>query len=123
MALQLYTLALVYVNGSLLAEEADVSVDRDARAQEVATVAKGFAGLSPGAAITKIDVTNAVPSAGFELNPGAFIKQLAVVELTILAAGQTLTAKGFIPQDTFQHGVSKEASLRFAFIGEPVDWK
>ena len=50
MALQLYTLVGAYVDGALLAEEGTVSIDVDSRAQEVNTVVKGFAGLSPGAA-------------------------------------------------------------------------
>ena len=128
MALQLYTLASVYVNGALLAEEASVGVDRDSRAQEVATVAKGFAGMSLGAATTRITVDNGVPAAAIEMNPGQFFSpggknQLSVVELSIFAAGKTLTTKGFIISDNFTHAVNSEAKIRFTFLGEPSDWQ
>src|ERR1019366_2179867 len=105
MALQLSSLASVYINGKLLTEEASVGVDRDSKAQQVDTVAKGFAGMSPGAAQTMIEVDNGVPAADFELDPGAFILGLQVVEVTVFAAGRTLTVKGFIIKDNFNHAV------------------
>lgn len=126
MALQLYSLAVVLVNGSLLSEETSVRVGRDARAQEVATVVKGFAGLSPGAAFTTIDVENGVPAADFELNPGKFFAvgqgTLQVVELTVFAANRTLSTKGFITKDNFSHAVNSEAKINFSFVGEPANW-
>lgn len=122
MALQLYTLASVYINGQLLSEEARVTVDRETKSQEVATVAKGFAGLSPGAAVTNITVENAVPAVGFEKDMSTIMKQLQVVELTIFAAGSTLTSKGFIISDNFSHAVNSESKLDFKFIGEFATW-
>lgn len=122
MALQLYTLAAIYVNGALLSEESSVGIDRDTNAQQVLTVAKGFAGLSPGAQMTMINVDNAVPSADFELNPDKFMKGLAVVEITVFAAGRTLTTKGFVIKDNFQHAVNSDSKLSFSFIGEPSTW-
>jgi hypothetical protein len=123
MALEIYSLALVEVQGLLLTEEADVSVDRDGRSQEQNTVAKQYAGESPGAGIMRIDVTNAVPSVDFELNPGKFfIGPLVEVQIKIFAAGRTLTTKGFIISDNFRHGVNKEATLMFHARCQLVDW-
>ena len=123
MALEVYTVALCLVDGSLLTQEAQVTINRDSRAQEVNTVAKGFGGLSPGAAIMHIDVENAVPSSDFEINPGKyFVKFLKVVEVTFFAAGRTLTAKGFIPKDDFRHGVNQESKLSFHIVSEIADW-
>jgi len=122
MALQLYTLASIFVDGSLLAEEVSVGIDRNMRVQEVMTVAKGFAGISPGAAMIMITVDNAVPAADFELNPGARMKGLAVVELTVFAAGRTLTSKGFFIEDNFSHAVNSESKLNIKFVGEMADW-
>lgn len=122
MALQLYTLVSCYVDGTLLAEEVSVSIDRNTRAQEVLTVAKGFAGLSPGAAMMMITIDNAVPSADFELNPGPRMKALAVVELTLFAANRTLTTKGFFIEDSLSHAVNSESKLNIKFAGEMADW-
>ena len=62
MTVQLYTLAYVTVENALLTEEASVTVNRATNSQVVNTVAKGYAGESPGAATTEIQVTNAVPA-------------------------------------------------------------
>lgn len=126
MALEVYTLATVYVDGALLTEESSVTVDRDARMQEVNTVAKGFAGMSPGAPIIRIDIENGVPARDFELNPGKYFvnpADIQVVEVTIFAAGRSLTTRGFITKDNFRHAVNAEARLSMNFIGEPADWQ
>ena len=128
MALSLYAQAEVFINGSKLAEEAQVSVERNTNAQVVNTVAKGFAGLATGAPVMNIKITNAVPAVAFELNPGAFMGMpsggsLQVIELTIFAAGQTLTAKGFVLNDNFSHAVNTESKLEMSLMCEPADWK
>jgi hypothetical protein len=122
MSLQLYSLCTVYVDGALLAEEVSVSIDRESRAQEVLTVAKGFAGMSPGAAMMMITIDNAVPAAGFELNAGPAMKGLGVKELTLAMAGQTLTSKGFFVKDATSHAVNSESKLNISFVGEFADW-
>ncbi len=121
--LQLYSKASVYLNGSLLSEESDVTVKRMTGAQVVKTVAKGFSGLSPGAEMLSISVTNAVPSTDFEYNPGSDMKDLNVVEVTIFAAGRTLTSKGFITDDNFAHGAEAQSKLSFEFTGQYADWE
>ena len=86
--LQIYTLAYVTVNGAILTEEASITVHRRTNSNAVNTVAKGYAGESPGAPNCEIQVKNAVPSADFELNPGPFMKALQVVEFGVIAAGR-----------------------------------
>ncbi|KYF87787.1 hypothetical protein BE20_24900 [Sorangium cellulosum] len=120
--LDLYTKAQVYVNSALLAEEASVTIKRSTGAQQVKTVAKGFAGLSPGSPMCEITVSNAVPSADFELDPGQFMKDLEVVEVTIFAAGRTATSKGFITDDNFSHAVDTASKLDFTFVGQFPEW-
>jgi len=122
MALQTYALANVLVNGALLAEHGSVSVNRATNSQAVNTVSKGYAGESPGAANCTISIKNAVPAADFELNPGAFMKALNVVEVTVFVAGRTLTSKGFVIGDAFAHSVNAEATLDISFRGEFADW-
>lgn len=120
---QTYSKAVVYVNGSLLTEESNVTIKRDSGGNAVKTVAKGYAGRSPGAPMTMITVRNAVPAADFELNPGQFINQTGEVEVSVFAAGKTLTVVGFIISDNFQHGVDASAELEFEFEGGPSDWQ
>jgi len=115
--LQQYAIAAIYVNGKLLAEEASVTISRDTKAQVVETVAKGFAGVSPGAAMMTIDVENAVPSADFELNPDNFWSNNGFPTLveTAIFVGQlrVLTTKGFIMKDDFSHSTSSPSKIKF----------
>lgn len=120
--LSLYSKCAVYLNGKLLAEEGKVSIKRTTAAQVIKTVAKGFAGMSPGAAMMEISVTNAVPSADFEVNPGPFEQQLQVVELTFFAASRTLTTKAFITSDSFSHAVDTPSELSFECVAQWTDW-
>lgn len=123
MALQLYTNALIYVDGTLLAEAQQLTVDRETNAQNLLTIAKGFAGLSPGAPMCMISFENAVPSASFELNPGPFMAKLVVKEISIFAAGSTLTTKGFFVSDNFGYAVNSESKLSAKLVCEFADWK
>jgi len=118
-----YTKAVVYVNGNLLTEESNCTVKRDSGGNTVKTVAKGFAGRSPGAPMTMITIKNAVPSADFEINPGPFMNQTESVEVSVFAAGRTLTVVGFITSDNFQHGVDAAAELEFEFEGGASQWQ
>lgn len=120
---QKYTKAVVYVNGNILSEEANLTVKRDSGGNAVKTVAKGYAGRAPGAPMTNITVKNAVPSADFEFNPGPFLNLTDEVEVSVFAAGRTLTVVGFITSDNFQHGVDNAPELEFEFEGGESDWQ
>ncbi len=121
--LQLYSLAFCTVDGALLTEEASVSIHRATNSQAVNTVAKGYAGESPGAANCTIQVTNAVPAADFELDPGRFMKSLKSCEIGLIAAGKQITVPGFIIEDTFKHSVNSESTLEFSFRGVFPSWE
>jgi hypothetical protein len=118
--LQQYSRAIVYINSSVLSEEASVTIKRSSGSQLVKTVAKGYSGESPGSPMTEITISNAVPAADFELDPGRFINLLEEVEVSIFVAGRTMTVKGFIIDDNFSHAVDSEAKLEFNFRGGPA---
>lgn len=117
MSTELYTQCYVTINGKLLLEHASVSISRSSGAQPVTTVGRGFAGMSIGAPSLEIDVTNAVPVAGYEFNAQDEIESLEVVEIGLLAAGLALTSKGFIISDSFKHAVNSESTYDFKFHG------
>lgn len=120
---QIYTLAYVTVDGKLLTEEGSVTVNRATNSQAVNTVAKGYAGESPGAPTVEIQVTNAVPAADFELNAGEVMRTLKTVEMGIIAAGKQLKAVGFIVSDSFKHSVNSESAYDFTFRGGFEDFE
>ncbi len=113
----LYSLIYVAVNGSLLTEHLTVSMRRITAAQVIKTVAKGWAGLSPGARFCEIDVDNAIPSSNFELDPGLFMQSLQNVEIQLQLASKQGVSKGFIVEDSFKGGVDSPSGLSFKFLG------
>jgi hypothetical protein len=113
MSTQLYSNAYVTIDGALLTEEASVSVDKRSGLNPVFTVAKGFAGMSQGAAVAEISVDNAVPSVDFEFNPDKFMRAGSVVEVGIIMAGRQSVFKGFITEATYSHSVNQESKLSF----------
>lgn len=118
-----YSKAVVYINSLVLSEEASVTIKRSSGSQPVKTVAKGYSGESPGSPMTEITISNAVPAADFELDPGQFINLVDIVEISIFAAGRTMTVKGFIIDDNFSHAVDSEAKLEFNFRGGYASWE
>jgi len=121
---QTYTKATIYLNSNQLTQETSVTIKRESGSQPVKTVALGYAGESPGSGMTMISVSNAVPTADFEVNPGLFfVKADIPVEISIFAAGKTLTVKGSIFSDNFSHAVDGASKLDFEFRGGPADWE
>lgn len=108
---QLYSSAYVTIDGKLLTEETSVTVDKKSGLNPVLTVAKGFAGMSQGAAMAEISIENAVPAADFEFNPDQYMRTGAIVEVGVLMATRQTVFKGFITEGTYSHAVNKEGTL------------
>lgn len=123
MADENYTLALVYVDDALLAQEASVSLRRASGSSPVETTALGYAGESPGSPMCEIDISNAVPSSDFELDPGPFIATLKRCKVTIFAAGRKYSSRGQITEDNFQHATNSQSKLEFKFRGKMGQWE
>jgi hypothetical protein len=126
----LYSSVSVYITGvGLLTEEASVTMKRASNAQIVKTVAKGFAGVSRGAAMTTITVSSAVPVLGFEFDPSTYLKFNSVVQFQLVlgdpdhGASKQCTMNGFIIDDDISHAVDANSKLDFTFITGPVVWE
>lgn len=115
---QLYALLFVVPNGTLLAEEQSIDVSRTSNSQAVATVAKGYAGESPGAAMIEVDVQSAIPSGGFEFDMGSKIAGLIPIDVQVLGpGGKSTNGKMFVVSDSIRHGVNQEAKYSFKARG------
>jgi hypothetical protein len=115
--LQQYTIILAVVNGNLLAEEQEVDTTRTANAQQVDTVVKGFAGLSPGSPMLEVDIANAAPQGGFEFDAGPYILSLTPVPVQVIGpGGKSLRGDCFIISDALKHGVGQQARYSFRCI-------
>jgi len=121
--LQLYTLLFATVDGALLAEEKSVTIDRTTNSQAVNTVPKGYAGESPGAAMSEFTVDNAIPAAGFEFNAGAKMAGLIPTHLYFIGpGGEQYKGECFIISDSVKHGVNQEATYSFRARGPLTLW-
>lgn len=120
---QLYTLIYVLADSSLLSEEASVSLKRTTGSQPSKTVAKGYAGETPGAPMVELQVSNMVPAAGMEFDAGKYMKAMKVIEMGLLSHGKQLTFKGFIIEDSIKHAASGEAGYDFEVRGVWSDWE
>jgi len=123
MALQLYSASAVYIANSQLTENAQVGIDRESGFQRVLTIPKGFAGVSAGARFMMIRIMNAVPSVGFEYDPGPAMEGLIPVPVTIFAASSSLITTGFVEKDAFQHAVNGEAKIDIEFVCLFAQWE
>lgn len=114
----LYTLLYAYVENALIAEEQSISLKRMGGGQIVHTVAKRFAGISPGSSFCQISIKCAVPAAGIEYDPGTVIDGYLPVEIGISGpGGKTAKSKGFILEDDIQHATDQESSHSISFVG------
>jgi hypothetical protein len=108
---------LSVVGGNLLAEEQEIDFSRTANAQTVDTVAKGFAGMSPGTPMMEVDIHAAMPQGGFEFDAGPYIVSLTPIAVQVIGPGGK-TAKGdcFIISDNGRHGVNQQARYSFRCV-------
>ena len=136
--LQIYSKGYVYLNGNLFVENASVKMARNAGLLPVKTTYKGFAGVVQGSPMITIDIEEAVPVAGFELNSqvgqfeggasqggGSAVPNSApsIVNLRLVCAGQSLSSDGFIMTDDISYAENGETKLNFHFEGEWSDWQ
>jgi len=120
---QLYTLIYVLADSALLSEEASVTFSRETGSTPSKTVAKGYAGETPGAPMVELQVSNMVPAAGMEFDAGDYMAAMKPLEMGLLSHGKQLTFKGFIVQDSIKHSASGEAGYDFSVRGVFSKWK
>lgn len=120
---QLYTLMYALADSALLSEEASISLNRSTGSSEVKTVAKGYSGETPGAAMCELDVNNMIPAKGIEFNAGKYMKTMTPIEMGLLSHGEQLLFKGFIIADSFRHSANGDAGYDFKVRGAFADFE
>ena len=123
MGSSLYTNAAIDMNGQRLLEASTVEIDRASGAVDQMTLAKGWAGKSPGSRKMTVKVTNGVLAAGWEFDAGGSIAALLINSFTIYAGNSFLTSTGFIISDSFKKGVDQNASYEFTIEAEYAVWQ
>jgi len=119
---QLYTALYIMIDNVLLAESVQVSMQRMSNATQVLTMAKGLAGITLGAAMANFSVSNVIPSSDYEMDMGQAILTGKVIEFTFIGpGGKQAVCKGFVTEDTSEHGVNSNAGYSFSgFAAMPL---
>lgn len=125
MAAELYDQVYADWNGILFAENTKVSIEVVDNDQIVETIPKGFAGISPSPSHLMVTFTNAVPSAGFNVNVAKefLAKTVGTLRLRLGGSGKTLLSKGFFKNPKVDAGVGQTLTEDFGFVGEPGYFK
>ena len=120
-ALQIYDRGAVFFGNQLLVEVQSVSVDVDPALNEINTMQKGFAGMSPGSEKVRIDISEALPRAGVDYDALANIQGIDVVDFVLFVGAKKFKTKGFITNLKMNLGVDRAAEYSFSFIGSPLE--
>ncbi len=104
--LQKYARGTVFFNGAPLVECTEIEVTENTGAHDVETMAKGWAGESPGVQSCDITFGSVIPVSGREQNYRKILQNGDEVELVIGAAAETVVYKGFLRQLKTKFGVS-----------------
>lgn len=118
-----YSTGAVYINGQLLAEAASISISRKTGAIANNTLAKGFAGMSPGVRMMEVKVTSAVPRVGLEYDPGAVMNGLVPVEFAAYVGSKTITTKGYVTEDDMKVAVNAETTIDMSIMCAYAEWQ
>lgn len=120
-SLQIYERGAVFFGNQLLVECQSVSVNIDPKLNEINTMQKGFAGVSPGSEMVSIDVTEALPRAGIDYDAISALQGVEVVDFVLFAGAKKFKTKGFINNVKMNFGADRAAEFSFTYIGSPIE--
>lgn len=120
-SLQTYEKGALFADGQLLVETTNFSVSIDSKAQEINTMQKGFAGMSPGSEMTQVEVTSALPRAGVDYDSLTKLQGLKVVEMVLFAGAKKWSTKGYVTNMQMQFGADRASEVSFTFKGGPIE--
>ena len=118
--LQIYSIINLTINGIPAAEHASATIDQNMNLQRAKTVAKGFAGVTPGAAVTEVSIDMLLPVVGFEaaqvmLNTS--MDAVLPVSFTFYVASNELVFNGFVESRSLSQAVDSEGKISFKAVG------
>ena len=120
-ALQIYERGAVFADGQLLVECQTITVNLDPKLNPINTMQKGFAGVSPGSEESNIDISEAIPRAGFDFAAISKMRGVEIVELVIFAGAKKLKFKGFITKVSLNFGADRASENSFSLLAAPVE--
>ena len=121
----LYSNLFLSANGVLLSENATVETELTADIQDVATMVKGWAGITPAPITRTVNASSFIPLAGAEFDFEQKYLDSEEVELMMQEAGsgKKCVTKGYFKSVTRSAGVGQNATIAFTFTGSKSAFK
>lgn len=115
----LYDQVFMKIDGGLAAENTSISTEITSDVQQVMTIPKGFAGITPSPHTRTISADSVIPVSGFEFDyEVAFLNSQEVeISLELGASGKKATSKGYFTAVSVSAGVGQTATVSFEFVG------
>lgn len=119
-SLSIYGQAVVYIEGQLLTESTEIESTMENNDQDVMTILKDFAGVTPSPQKRVTRVTGAVSVAGFEVDLEALQKNRTVTKcgVQLIGSGDTANSLGFIRNVSVKAGVGQTMTVSFEHHGQ-----
>jgi hypothetical protein len=118
---ELYDQAVMFLNGALLTDNTTVSVSYEGDDQDVMTIPKGWAGITPSPRKLMVKFELLIPKDGPEFDLiGKFLNSEKVtLGLQLLGSGKKVTSDGYLRNPNMEFGVGQTAKISCEFHGEP----
>jgi hypothetical protein len=121
MALQTYERGAFFLDGQLLVEAQSVDADFDPALNEIKTMQKGFAGVSPGSETCKLSISEALPRAGADFDAISAMQGTEILEAVLFAGSKKFKTKGYISSVKMKLGVDTAAGYSFDMLCGPIE--
>lgn len=115
----LYDQMFLFVDGGLAAENTTIDTEIVSDVQQVMTIAKGFAGITPSPHTRTVSAESVIPVSGFEFDYESAFLNSQEVELTLQqgGSGKKTVTKGYFTNVAVSAGVGRTATVSFQFVG------
>lgn len=115
----IYDQLFMHVDGGLAAENTTIDTELVSDIQQVMTIAKGFAGVTPSPHTRTVSAESVIPISGFEFDYEKAFLETQEVTLTFSqgGSGKKVTTKGYFTNVSVSAGVGRTATVSFQFVG------
>ena len=115
----LYDQIFMFIDTGLAAENTTVDTELSSDVQQVLTIAKGFAGITPSPHVRTITAESVIPVSGFEFDyETAFLNsQEVAITLQQGGSGKKVDSDGYFTNVAVSAGVGRTATVSFQFVG------
>lgn len=117
----LYSQIYLYFNGNALAENTTIETSLEADIQDVMTIGRDWAGITPSPVVRTVTATNVIPLTGAEVDFEQKMLDNEEVEIMMQegGTGKKCTTKGYITNVPRSAGVGQTTTINFTFRGKP----